>query len=191
MENITEKKKAIFDSTLKLVKEHGFHGCPMSLVAKNANVAAGTIYHYFDSKDQLICELYAYIISQVMHAATQGDDEDKPFLQRYFIFWKNLYAYYIQNPDVLRFFEQFVNSPYYTKRNKEGHRGRFHELIYNFFKEGIDQGHLRPVDPEILSVLVHGSIITTAKVHNVGGSSLDEAAFQQIAQIVWDGIAKQ
>lgn len=191
MEKITEKKKAIFNSTLELVKEHGFHGCPMSLVAKKASVAAGTIYHYFDSKDQLICELYTYVIDQVIHAATAGDDARQPFQERYFNFWKNLYAYYTQNPDVVRFFEQFINSPYYTKKNKESRRGRFHELIYNFFKEGITQGHLRSVDPEILSVLVHGSIITTAKHHNIGKTSLGEAAFQQIAQIVWDGIARQ
>src|SRR5690606_31556619 len=60
MDNVTDKKKAIFESTLELIKENGFHGTPMSLVAKNACVAAGTIYHYFKSKDELICELYAY-----------------------------------------------------------------------------------------------------------------------------------
>ncbi|PTS95622.1 TetR family transcriptional regulator, partial [Pedobacter sp. HMWF019] len=52
------KRDAILNSTLELVKSHGFHGAPMSQIAKNANVAAGTIYHYFDSKETLIIELY-------------------------------------------------------------------------------------------------------------------------------------
>lgn len=191
MENITEKKKAIFDSTLKLVKEYGFHGCPMSLVAKNASVAAGTIYHYFDSKDQLIVELYNYTIDKVINAATAGDDTSQPYQERFFNFWKNLYGFYTQNPDVLRFFEQYVNSPYYMQTNEEGFRGRFHELIYNFFKEGINQGVLRDVNPEILSVLAHGSIVTTAKVCVRGNSALESAEFEQIAQIIWDGMVRR
>lgn len=195
MENITEKKKAIFESTLKLVKEHGFHGCPMSMVAKNANVAAGTIYHYFESKDQLIYELYDHLVDQVITAATKDDDATQPFRDRFFVFWKNLFAFYIQNPDVPRYFEQFFSSPYYIHKFQNGERGRFHELICNFFKEGVDQGELRQVDPEILSVLVHGSIITTVK-HQIKRqmfctSSLEEAEFMQIAQIIWDGIVKQ
>ncbi|MFC0182895.1 helix-turn-helix domain-containing protein [Pseudarcicella hirudinis] len=32
---------------LELIVKHGFHASPMSDVAKHANVAAGTIYHYF------------------------------------------------------------------------------------------------------------------------------------------------
>ena len=54
MHNIGDKKQAIFESTLALIRDHGFHGAPMSLVAKNAGVAAGTIYHYFESKEALL-----------------------------------------------------------------------------------------------------------------------------------------
>ena len=43
MDDIAQKKQAIFESTLELIKDHGFHGAPVSLVAKNAGVAAGTI----------------------------------------------------------------------------------------------------------------------------------------------------
>ena len=49
-----DKRTAIFESTLALVREQGFHGTPMSQVAKKAGVAAGTLYLYFESKDHLI-----------------------------------------------------------------------------------------------------------------------------------------
>jgi AcrR family transcriptional regulator len=64
-EIIAEKKKAIFESTLELVRENGFHGTPMSLVAKKAGVAAGTIYHYFESKDALIIALHGICAADV------------------------------------------------------------------------------------------------------------------------------
>ena len=60
MEQVTDKKQAIFDATLRLISENGFHGTAMSKVAKEANVSTGIIYHYFESKDDLIAELYRH-----------------------------------------------------------------------------------------------------------------------------------
>ena len=47
--DIPDKREAILKSTLELIKDNGFHGTPISLIAKNAGVASGTIYHYFPS----------------------------------------------------------------------------------------------------------------------------------------------
>lgn len=184
MESIAEKKKAIFESTLELIKEHGFHGCPMSLVAKNANVAAGTIYHYFEGKDQLICELFSYTRGKMIDAMFEEDDVNKPYQNRFFTLWLNLFQFYISHPNIFRFFEQFVNSPYYDKIHDP-----FYDLIFNFFREGINLGLLRPVNPEILSVLAHGSVITAAKIHGFKKIPLGDTEVKQIVQIVWDGMA--
>ncbi|MDD2501941.1 MAG: helix-turn-helix domain containing protein, partial [Geobacter sp.] len=54
----TDKRIAVIQATIELVAEYGFHGSPMSRVAKRAGVAAGTIYHYFESKDALIESSY-------------------------------------------------------------------------------------------------------------------------------------
>src|SRR5688572_4374110 len=95
-ESIAEKKKAIFESMLELVRENGFHGTPMSLVAKKAGVAAGTIYHYFESKDALIIELHGYIRSRMFKAMLDGDDDTQDFRSRFFTFWKKHYQFYVQ-----------------------------------------------------------------------------------------------
>ncbi|GAB3531359.1 TetR/AcrR family transcriptional regulator [Pontibacter brevis] len=188
MEPIADKKKAILESTLELVKENGFHGTPMSMVAKEAGVAAGTIYHYFDSKERLICELYSYVKQQTIEAVQSGDNEALPYQERFFTFWMSLYNFYIRKPNVLRFFEQFVNSPYITKM-AEARQDEFHKLMYRFFEVGIAQGCLRPVNPEILGVLTHGSIISTAKVYRHGKITLEEEELRQIIQILWDGMS--
>jgi len=46
---------------LELVVKQGIHATPMSLVARNAKVAIGTIYHYFESKEEILCEIYKLI----------------------------------------------------------------------------------------------------------------------------------
>jgi AcrR family transcriptional regulator len=188
MEELAEKKRAILESTLELIKENGFHGTPMSLVAKQAGVAAGTIYHYFESKDELICELYSYVKERTGEALKAGDDAALTYQERFFAIWMGLFNFYIENPNVLRFFEQFVNSPYYAIKPEEQH-DKFRNMILSFFNEGIEKGFIRPANPEILSVLLHGSSISTAKVYQHGKVRLGEEELKQIVQILWDGMS--
>lgn len=47
------KRQAILDAALREFTEHGFANARLSAVAKNAGVAKGTLYLYFDSKEKL------------------------------------------------------------------------------------------------------------------------------------------
>lgn len=184
MDDIAKKKQAIFESILDLIRDHGFHGAPISLVAKNAGVAAGTIYHYFDSKEHLICELYDYnrgrVVSTIQAALSMGGS----YREKFFNIWLSLYKFYVKEPNVLIFFEQFINSPFNADRYPSHCRGE----LYNFFSEGIRQGLLKSLRPEILLVLVMGSINSTAKLHLFGKTPLKKTDLQKIAETLWDGI---
>lgn len=184
---IADKKKAIFESTLELVKEYGFHGTPMSLVAKKAGVAAGTIYHYFESKEVLILELYHYIQQQSIEVLKREDRADIPFQKCFFNLWHGLYTYYSKNTGIFRFFEQFVNSPYNTGQS-EFVKDDFHRMLFQFFERGIQEGHLRPISSKILGTLAHSNIISTVKIQALGGLKLQIGELEQIPLILWDGM---
>ena len=187
MEDIVDKKHAIFESALDLIKDHGFHGAPMSLVAKNAGVAAGTIYHYFDSKEQLICELYNFNRERVKEVIRLALERKATSLKEKFSkVWTALYQFYVKEPNILVFFEQFVNSPY----NVDKYPNHFRGQLYTFFSEGIKSGELKAVKTEILLVMVMGSITSTAKLHLFGKVPITQADQHRIVDILWDGIKK-
>lgn len=186
MEHISDKKEAIFASALELIRDNGFHGTPISSVAKNAGVAAGTVYHYFESKDELICELYVYNRSRVIEIIEAALAEDLSYKEKFFTIYIRLYRFYIQNTNVLVFFEQFVNSPYNSNKDYTHPQGH----LLSFFKEGIDKGHIKSIKPEILKVLTLGSIATTAKLNKCGNNPLADDELKQIVEINWDGIKK-
>lgn len=186
MDTISDKKQAIFESTLELIRGHGFHGAPMSMVAKNAGVAAGTIYHYFDSKEQLICELYDYNRERVRAVIDTALKKKASLKEQLHTLWTNLFQFYIDEPNVLIFFEQFVNSPF----NVDKYPNHFRGQLYNFFSGAIRSGKLKPLKPEILLVLFIGSISSAAKLHLFGKVPLTKSDIVRVVDILWDGIKK-
>ncbi len=185
-----DKKKAIFESTIQLVNANGFHGTPMSLIAKKAGVAAGTIYLYFDSKDTLMIELYSYLRCKMVDAMLVNDTDRMEYKDRFFNFWINHCRFYIHHPEALCFLEQYTNSPYGTQQSSlQKDDARFESIIREFTRTGIKTGVLKDVDHHLLGMFIHSSVISTAKIHLRKFNMTDEE-LKQVACIVWDGIKK-
>jgi TetR/AcrR family transcriptional regulator, fatty acid metabolism regulator protein len=53
-----DKRRAILDAAITVFARQGFHSARVSDVAAEAGVAYGLVYHYFDSKDQMLNELF-------------------------------------------------------------------------------------------------------------------------------------
>jgi TetR/AcrR family transcriptional repressor of multidrug resistance operon len=184
-EQQADKKQAIFESALGLIRDHGFHGAPMSLVASNAGVAAGTVYHYFESKEQLICELYEYNRARIMGVIESAVVETATYKENFFNIWASLCHFYVKEPNILIFFEQFVNSPFNVSKSPNFSRGK----LYQFLGQGIRKKYLKPIKPEILLVLMMGSINSTAKLQLFGKFRVTKHDLRNICGIFWDGIA--
>lgn len=184
---ISNKKEAIFRSTLALIRDYGFHGCPMSRIAQDAEVAIGTIYHYFDSKDELILELYKYNSEQIQQAIMAEYNPNDLYIERLFTLWHNLVWHYIRFPDVLSFMEQFYSSPFPKMICTE--KGvTLQDQISFLIQEGIDAGHLKNIDINILSSAFIGTVIATAKRHTHSHFKFDKQQMQQMMGVIWDGI---
>ena len=192
MEPIAEKKKLILESALGLIKDHGFHGCPMSTMAKNAGVAAGTIYTYFDSKDELIRELYFYTIGVVHTHMTECEDRSLDFKERFYNYWKCLTQLYLDRPEIQRFFEQFIISPFNTSEIQSQH-SLWHEWNTGFFEEGIRKGYLKNLSPDVLFFMVIGTVNVTVRVRQGMSAQIIEKGIDinQLAEMTWDAIKKQ
>ena len=79
-----EKRDIILETTLRLVVERGLESAPMSLIAKEAGVGMGTIYHYFPSKEELVNVLYRELKMGVHEAMLQHYQRSSPIRERFF-----------------------------------------------------------------------------------------------------------
>jgi TetR/AcrR family fatty acid metabolism transcriptional regulator len=70
-----DKRRAILDAAIHVFARQGFHSARVSDIAAEAGVAYGLVYHYFDSKEQMLNELFSERWSLLLEAVRQADAE--------------------------------------------------------------------------------------------------------------------
>src|SRR5579859_643537 len=78
-----DKREAILQAALELIAQHGLQHTPMSLISKHSKASAGVIYHYFESKDDLLQSLYCRIKGDMGRAWLAADDPQQPLAKRF------------------------------------------------------------------------------------------------------------
>ncbi len=78
-ERAADKRRQILDAAIRVFARQGFHSARVSDIAEEAGVAYGLVYHYFDSKDQMLNELFTERWSLLLDAIRQADSQlDNP-----------------------------------------------------------------------------------------------------------------
>ena len=75
----TDKRDNILHTTLHLIVERGLESTPMSLIASEAAVGMGTIYHYFASKEELVNALYRELKLRVHLSLIHISEPTRPY----------------------------------------------------------------------------------------------------------------
>lgn len=184
-----DKRTAILEATLDLISKNGFHATPMSMVAQHANVAAGTIYHYFESKEQLIDELFAMYREKIALVIAESDDVQKPYKDRFRGVFLGLYEYYVNNPDQFLFIEHYANSPIMTKDSKED-AFNFYMPLWEFLRKGIHTGQLKDISSRLMAWMVYGNITAVVKMKLSGDLTVDMMLLNTAVTTVWEGLKK-
>jgi len=183
------KRKAILDAALGLISRRGFHAAPMSLLAREAGVGAGTIYRYFKSKDELIEELYKFAMLDLSRSILAAYSEDLAPKERFRRLWLKACRYCIENPKKIVFLEQYENSPYFRKSLEEEHY-RYFQPVFDFFEHAIEEGIVKDLPMEMLLSLSWEVTVCLAKKHLTGKLALDERLTEAAMEACWDAIKR-
>ena len=97
IEDTQGKRGDILGAGLHLFDEQGFHGTSMSEIAEAAGVGAGTIYRYFDGKEDLVDQLYAEARAAAHESIVEmGFDEDASVRDRLRTSWRAVNRIYME-----------------------------------------------------------------------------------------------
>jgi AcrR family transcriptional regulator len=186
-----EKRDEIIRAAMELIAEQGFHGAPMALVAERAGVAAGTIYRYFESKDDLIRATHAFIEQQLLAALTADYPAEQPIRERFLHVCRRLVEYFLAAPMEFRFMEQFFNSPFGVAHRREKLFGNHEKsIVFQLFDEALAQGMIKALPLPVLCALTFGPLADACRDHILEFIDLNDALIGEIVAACWDGVKR-
>ncbi|WP_196221217.1 TetR/AcrR family transcriptional regulator [Sansalvadorimonas verongulae] len=122
------KREQILTAALKLFMENGFEKTPTSAISKVAEVATGTLFHHFKTKEDLISTLYFEIKMEVRDHLFSDFDETadlKVNLQGTAV---SMVDWSLENPDKFQFLAQFGESSLIPSNTRERVEAAFESL---------------------------------------------------------------
>lgn len=183
-----DRRESILAAALQCFVERGFHGTAMPQIAERAEVAAGTIYHYFPSKEALVNELYrtwkGVVAQRVFEAFPQG----APPREQFRVMWLEIIAFARDEPAAFMFIETHNHASYLDAQSVALDRN-----LKNFARHmiGLAQaaGLVKPLEPTVLMELAFGAFVGMMRAHSEGRIALVPEVIAQAEQACWDMIA--
>jgi TetR/AcrR family fatty acid metabolism transcriptional regulator len=97
-----DKRRLILDASVRVFARRGFHHCRVSDVADEAGVAYGLVYHYFDSKEEILNTLFLERWQVMLDAIAEIDARDLPARDKLYAVAAFIIESYRHDPDLMK-----------------------------------------------------------------------------------------
>lgn len=97
-----DKRRLILDAAVRVFARQGFHTCRVSDIADEAHVAYGLVYHYFDSKDQILDTLFLERWDILLRAIREVDEQSIPAREKLYAIASFIVDSYRHDPDLMK-----------------------------------------------------------------------------------------
>jgi AcrR family transcriptional regulator len=152
-------KELIQKAALKLFGKKGVKNTTMDEVAKEVRIGKGTIYHYYDSKEQLFCELLESKIAEsikVIENAVNAVSGPENRLRAYFMARFKVMGEF---PKIFPTFkEEYVSFYSYIKKAESKFTDFGAQNIKRCLQEGVEKGVFEIEDIDIATFIISKAI---------------------------------
>ena len=155
-----DKRRLILDAAVRVFARQGFHTCRVSDIADEAGVAYGLVYHYFQSKDEVLDTLFLERWDVMLDAIREVDAGDDPAREKLRAIASFIVDSYRHDPDLMKVI--IVEVTRAANSFGAAHLGKIGEA-YGQIKSIVEQaqrsGEFRTnVTPEFAAMAFYGAI---------------------------------
>lgn len=151
--SMMEKQEKILITALKLFVQNGFHGTPTSKIAKEAGVANGTLFHYYQTKEDLIVSLYLYVKSKMGKYIEENSSQESDIKELFKEQFQLVMEWSMDNRDEFYYTQLFNNSPYSTLLSPEQIRKELKKSC-DQIQDAIDKGVFKNRDVDFIHTIM-------------------------------------
>jgi len=155
-----QKKQRIQEAAIRIMAEHGYHGTTVSQIARAAGVADGTIYLYFENKDDLLIktidEIMDRFISEglaILEKTASPMEKLKKFAELHL---ENLGA----DEELACIFQiELRHNLHFMKIFSETRMRKYFSYLEGFIAQAQDAGEIRgDIDPWLTAKIIFGAL---------------------------------
>lgn len=182
-----DKRTALLKATLSLVNNGGIQSASMAKVAKIANVSPATIYLFFESKQELVNQLYLDVKGSFAEAAfreQKSDDEVKKSFEK---IWIAMAAFKLEHKEEASFLSQCDNTPVIDEETRQEGL-KYLSPLFDLWSKGIKEGIIKDISPYLLYAFTIYPMAFLMNMDNRALCPLGENVLKKAFQVAWDSI---
>jgi AcrR family transcriptional regulator len=140
--------RRLLSHATKLFAKKGFDRTSVQEIVEAAGVTKGAMYHYFDSKDDLLYEIYARVLREQTDQLEKVAVTEAPLRERLTAAASDVVVSTIANLDDNTIFMQSMHQLSAEKRKAvRAERRKYHERFRSLIEEGQESGEFRADKP--------------------------------------------
>lgn len=189
------KKEQVCRAAVEVIAKEGFHEATIDKIAAAAGVAVGTIYNYFQNKNDLLDFIFQKEYEKRRSFFQEIQKEDLHPLQKLKQILSMHFTEVQKNPEVFRVLLQERCRPGLSRFEGLTKFEGLPRFTAEIIAKGIAEGELKPCDPEIVSAAVFGVMEALLgrylrEVEAKGRSEILDNAPEEIIRMFWSGLAR-
>jgi TetR/AcrR family transcriptional regulator, fatty acid metabolism regulator protein len=155
-----DKRRNILDAAVRVFARQGFHSTRVSDIADEAGVAYGLVYHYFDSKDEVLNELFSERWSLLLAAIEEADASAESPRSKLAAVAGFIVDSYRHEPELMKvIIVEVTRAANSFGRTHLPEIRRAYDSITKIVADGQEQGAFRrDIDPAFASMSFYGAI---------------------------------
>jgi AcrR family transcriptional regulator len=155
-----DRRRQILDAAVRVFARQGFHACRVSDIANEAGVAYGLVYHYFDSKEQILNELFVERWSLLLTAIEDVDARPIPAREKLDAVAGFIIDSYRHDPELMKvIIVEVTRAANSFGRTHLPEISQAYDLIAKIVRDAQSAGDFRQdVDPTFASMWFYGAI---------------------------------
>jgi AcrR family transcriptional regulator len=184
----SEKKNQLLSSALRLFVANGVTNTSTSAIAKEAGVAAGTLFLYFPTKQDLIHELVLKIGREQSDYIHSLPGLTGTVREIFFTIWEGSIRWFLENLEAYQYVRQVRDSGMIAAEVVQESE-KFFDYYYLAIQKGLSEGAIKSYPIELIGGLLYQGIVAVMNLISAQPDPMKQEEY--IASgfaVFWDGI---
>ena len=189
------KDELIRQAAIRVFAREGFHQARMETIAHEAGVAVGTIYNYFESKEEVLLSIFKAEFEERVHFYKELRESGLSIPEQIQRILQAHFSLLSERKELAQLLlrERFNLSKGFKSKVLDLYREMLQQIEV-VIREGVEQGRVRPCNPRIIAPALLGVVQSISACGMLYPEEEIQGILQnasaELTELIWNGLKK-